>query len=167
MTKIIRKIQKVLFFPGIRMLGSFKPRLATNLSIYVYRKWGMKFTGKPNYLSSTSWFDGTDYSRITIGEGVTISSNVSILTHDWALHTIGKSIGEQTSEPVGRHGTVVIEDYAFIGRGALLLPDSHIGRGSLVGAGSVVRGKIPPMSIYIGNPGKVVGNTEEYYNKNT
>jgi len=165
MRKLARKFQKLLFFPIVKVIGSFRPSAATKISVATYTRWGMKFTGSPNYISSQAWFDGTDYSRISIGEGVTISSQVSILTHDWALHTIGKSLAHTSETTLGRHGSVTIEDFAFIGRGVLILPNTHIGSGCLIGAGAVVRGNIPAKSIYIGNPGKVVGNTESYFKK--
>ena len=37
-----------------------------------------------------------------------------------------------------------------------LLYGAEIGRGSIIGAGSVVRKKIPPYSIVMGNPAKIV-----------
>ena len=125
----------------------------------------MRFEGRPNYISSKAWFDGTDYSRITLGAGCTISSNVSFLTHDWSLHTIAKSFGVFEDIPSGRHGPISIGENSFIGRGVILLPNSSVGRGSIVGAGAVVRGIVPENSIYIGNPGSVVSGTEEYYKR--
>jgi gamma-carbonic anhydrase len=55
------------------------------------------------------------------------------------------------------HGAIV-EDGALIGMGSILLDNARIGRESLVGAGSVVapRVVIPPYSLVLGQPGKVV-----------
>lgn len=50
----------------------------------------------------------------------------------------------------------VIEDYAVIGMGALILPCT-IGRGAVVGAGAVVTKDVPAYAIVVGNPAKVVG----------
>ena len=36
--------------------------------------------------------------------------------------------------------------------GALVLPGAHIGHGAIIGAGSVVRGTVPPYAIVSGNP---------------
>jgi len=50
----------------------------------------------------------------------------------------------------------VIEDDVFIGMGVIVLKGSHLGRGCVVGAGSVVSGTFPPGSIVAGNPARVV-----------
>ena len=50
---------------------------------------------------------------------------------------------------------VIVEDACWIGAHVTLLPGTHIGEGSIIQAGSVVHGYIPPLSIAGGNPAKV------------
>jgi maltose O-acetyltransferase len=57
-----------------------------------------------------------------------------------------------------RKYSVVIEDNVWIGARAIILSGAHIGEGSVIAAGAVVSRKIPPYSIVVGNPGRVVGN---------
>ena len=52
---------------------------------------------------------------------------------------------------------IVVEEDVWIGNHVILLSGCKLGRGSEVGAGSVVRGTIPPYAVVIGNPCKVVG----------
>lgn len=53
---------------------------------------------------------------------------------------------------------IVVEEDVWIGSQVTLLSGALVGRGSIVGSGSVVRaGKVPPYSIVMGNPCKVVG----------
>lgn len=53
---------------------------------------------------------------------------------------------------------IIVEEDVWIAANVTLLAGAHIGRGAIVGAGSVVRNcKIPPYSIAMGNPVKVVG----------
>lgn len=52
---------------------------------------------------------------------------------------------------------IVVEEDVWIAARVTLLSGSRLGRGCEVGAGSVVRGNIPPYSVVIGNPCKVVG----------
>ena len=52
---------------------------------------------------------------------------------------------------------VVVEEDVWIGARVSLLNGVHIGRGAIVGTGAVVRNSIPPYSIVIGNPCKIVG----------
>lgn len=159
------KIEKIIGFISMRTLTAIKPAWSTKAAIFFYRRWGMKLNGTPNYISSSCWFDGTDYSRIELNNGCTISSHVSFLTHDWSLHTIGRSLGIEGISPYGKHGTITIGEYAFIGRGSILMPNSSIGKGSIVGAGTVIRGKIPEYSIVIGNPCQVIGKSNAYFHK--
>jgi carbonic anhydrase/acetyltransferase-like protein (isoleucine patch superfamily) len=122
----------------------------------------MLIEGRPNYLAASAWFDGGDYSLIELGEGCTVSINVSVLTHDWSLFTIGRGMGLDLPNPTGIQRPVKIGRYAFIGACSVLLPGADIGDGALVGAGSVVRGKVPPWSVTTGNPAQVVGDSREY-----
>lgn len=125
----------------------------------------MKMEGRPNYISSRSDLDGTDWSLISLGEGVTISSYVRVLTHDWCAHTTAKAFGIYTDRPLGRIEGVTIGAFSFIGTGSVVMPGTSIGRGCIVGAGTVVRGTVPDFSIVIGSPGKVVGDSRDYLRK--
>lgn len=56
-----------------------------------------------------------------------------------------------------RHrGDVKIGNDVWIGRNALILSGAEIGDGAVIGAGAVVAGKIPPYSIAVGNPARVI-----------
>lgn len=156
------KVEKAIFFTLIKLVALIRPRWATKLQIFFYRRWGMQFNGTPNYISSKIWFDGTDYGLIRIGNQVTMSSYIRVLTHDWALHTVAKAFGVDQARPLGRVQGVEVGDYSFVGTGSILMPGSRIGRGCIIGAGTVVRGEVPDFSIYVGSPGAVIGNSREY-----
>jgi acetyltransferase-like isoleucine patch superfamily enzyme len=51
---------------------------------------------------------------------------------------------------------IVVEDGVWIGGGAIITAGVHIGRNAVVGAGAVVTKDVPPYSVAIGNPAKVV-----------
>lgn len=159
------KIKKIIYFGIIRIVGKFNPALATRISYRFYHSCGMIFKGVPNYISSSVYFDGGDYSLIELGEGVTISSEVSFLTHDWALNTVIKSMDINYSGILGRHKKILVGKNSFIGRGSIVLPGANIGEGVIIGAGCVVRGNIPDFSVVIGNPAKIIGDTREYVRK--
>lgn len=56
-----------------------------------------------------------------------------------------------------RHrGDVIIGNDVWIGRNALILSGAEIGDGAVIGAGAVVAGKVPPYSIAVGNPARVI-----------
>lgn len=52
---------------------------------------------------------------------------------------------------------VIVDEDVWIGSRVTLLAGSHIGRGCEVGSNTVIRGSIPPYSIVVGNPAKIVG----------
>jgi acetyltransferase-like isoleucine patch superfamily enzyme len=160
-----RKLEKIICRVLVGLTSNFRARWSTNILYFFFKRWGMKFNGKPNYISSKIWFDGTDYSIISIGKEVTMSSYIRVLTHDWALHTVAKAFDIPQDKPIGRIKGVTIEDYAFVGTGTILMPGSHIGKGSIIAAGTVVRGKVPEFSIYAGSPGEVIGDSREYLSK--
>lgn len=100
-----------------------------------------------------------DNHRIDIGNDVLIASNVQIYT---ATHST--RVGERMAGPQDGGGVacytlarpVRIEDGAWIGGGAILLPGVTIGRNSVVGAGSVVTRSIPANCVAVGNPCRVI-----------
>lgn len=53
------------------------------------------------------------------------------------------------------HGSVHIDQDAWIGAGAILLPNVTIGEQSIIGAGSVVTRDVPPGMVATGNPARV------------
>ena len=61
-----------------------------------------------------------------------------------------------------RTGAIIVEENVFIGLGSILLPNCVIGHDTIVGAGSVVRGRTPRVQIVMGNPAKVIMPIDEY-----
>lgn len=60
---------------------------------------------------------------------------------------------------------VIINENVWIGGNVIITPGSEIGEGCIIGAGTVISGKIPPLSIVVGNPCKVIKSRdkEEYH----
>jgi maltose O-acetyltransferase len=85
---------------------------------------------------------------ITIGDNVSISSEVCILTVDHDL---------QSSDFQSRTRLVNIEDYVFIGTRAMILPGVTLSKGSAVAAGAVVTKSVSPFTIVAGVPAKPIG----------
>ena len=100
-----------------------------------------------------------DNNIIEIGDNVLIASNVQIYTAthstklqervvaDWEA---GEGICKTYALPVR------INDGAWIGGGAILLPGVTIGKNSVIGAGSIVTHSIPDNCVAVGNPCRVI-----------
>jgi acetyltransferase-like isoleucine patch superfamily enzyme len=93
-------------------------------------------------------------SSITVGRRCLIAANCQIFDcsgHDPSF--------DDVANRVNTHGVcrpIVIEDDVWIGAHTIVLPGVTIGRGSIIGAGSVVTSNIPAMVVAAGNPAKVV-----------
>ncbi len=87
---------------------------------------------------------------IEIGDRVTVGANCTIIDTDF------HAPGGAAHLTRGATAPVVIEDDAFIGMHTLVLKGVRVGRGSVIGAGSVVTGDVPPGVIAAGNPARVV-----------
>ena len=51
---------------------------------------------------------------------------------------------------------IIIEEDVWVGANVTLLPGAHLGRGCIIGAGSVVSKPIPPYALAVGSPAKVI-----------
>lgn len=91
---------------------------------------------------------------VRIGNRVSIGPSVIVITSSSPNHSRLKEI-------VGtERGPVVIEDDAWIGARAVLLPNTTVGTMSIVGAGAVVVASVPPRSVAVGVPARVVRQIE-------
>jgi maltose O-acetyltransferase len=93
-----------------------------------------------------AYIDPTRPWLITIGAGAAVSQYVKVLTHD-------DSMKIQTG--FTRIGPVEIGKRVFVGNSSIILPGTRIGDNSIIGAGAVVSGEIPPGSVVVGHPGRV------------
>jgi maltose O-acetyltransferase len=91
-----------------------------------------------------------DVVPVTIGNRVQMASAVQLLAADHPLDAAERAAGPELGRPI------TIEDDAWLGGGAIVCPGVTIGRGSVIGAGSVVTRDIPPGVVAVGNPCRVV-----------
>jgi acetyltransferase-like isoleucine patch superfamily enzyme len=105
---------------------------------------------------------------ITIEEGVQITSHSAIVTH--SSHRSQRLLGPAfttwptppgSERPGWISGPVRIGAYSFIGPHCLIEANTHLGRGTLVCAGSFVRGSFPDFAILEGRPARVVGDSRQ------
>jgi acetyltransferase-like isoleucine patch superfamily enzyme len=115
------------------------------------------------WVGHNSLLDGI--GGISIDEGVNIASHTCIYTHSSqdSIRLLGeKFIDIPAEERIGYVlNPVNIGAYTFIGTACVLLPGTTLGKGCIVGAGSVVKGDFPDFSIAVGNPAKIVGDTRK------
>ncbi|KAH0440417.1 hypothetical protein CcaCcLH18_02441 [Colletotrichum camelliae] len=91
-----------------------------------------------------------DTSLVIIGNRVQLGPDVSIYSAGHETSVLSRIKFVEFGDPV------YIEDDAWVGGGTIILPGVTIGKGSTIGAGSIVTKSIPPYSVAMGAPAKVV-----------
>ena len=94
---------------------------------------------------------GSEPWLVEIGDRVTVSGGVVIMTHDGASSLARDERGRRY-----QFGRVRIGSDVFIGANALIMPGVDIGDRVIVGAGSVVTKSVPSGYVVAGNPAKVI-----------
>ena len=92
---------------------------------------------------------------VKLGKAVLVASNCTLAATNHAHADPDTLILEQGFMP-GRGG-IVVEDDVWIGANSVLLDGARIGRGAVIGAGSIVRSEVAAYSIVAGNPLAVIG----------
>lgn len=93
---------------------------------------------------------------IEIGDDVTLAPRVHILCHDASTKTFMNYT---------KVGNVTIGNRVFIGAESVVLPGVTIGDDVIIGANSTVTHNIPPNSVAVGSPARVICTLEEYIQK--
>lgn len=89
-----------------------------------------------------------------IGDNVLIAGHCMIIPNNHVFVDNVKPINTQGSTSKG----ITIEDDVWLGHGCSVLDGVKIGKGSIIGSGSVVNKDIPPFSIAAGVPVKVISS---------
>ena len=154
-------VEKIIITKTIYFNNKMYMRLYTNY----LEKIGISINGKPKFINNDVYFDGNDYSKIILGDNITISREVMFLTHDYSITTAIEGTqmnGSHLKEELYFSKAITIGNNSFIGARASILPGTKIGNNVIIGAGSVVKGTIPDNSIVVGNPHRIIGKTDEW-----
>lgn len=92
--------------------------------------------------------------KYNIGNYVLIGPNCSIMGFNHRFDDVDKLISVQGRTIKG----IIIEDNVWIGANTIILDGVTIGEGCVIGGGSVITKSIPPYSIAVGNPCKIIKN---------
>lgn len=92
------------------------------------------------------------HKGLEIGDNVLLAQNITLTPYSHIFDDPERNIINQG----GHSEKVTIGRDSYIGMGVDIMYSGNIGEGSVVGAGSVVVKSIPPYSVAVGNPAKVI-----------
>ena len=151
------KIELFFNYPGVWAI--FWYRLANKLYKNNFKTLARIIMAFSQILTNIDIHPGATIGRrvfIDHGIGVVIGET-AIIGDDVTIYQ-GVTLGGVSLNKGKRHPT--IEDNVIIGGGAKVLGDITIGKGSKIGANSVVVKDVPPYSTVVGIPGKIVKRSE-------
>lgn len=138
-------------------------RIYMKLYIPLLAWMGMRFNGTPRYIGKDVKFD--EYKNVTLGDRVVISNECFFLVHDYSITTALISIGKQPYTDLSLERDIILGNNVFVGKRSIIMPNTIVGNDVIIGAGSVVRGKVPNNSVVIGNPCQIIGRTTDQAQK--
>ena len=141
---------------------AYGPKVSSEAYIEHLRSLGMVIGEDVRIYSPTHCIiDATRPWMVEIGNNVSITEGVTILTHgyDWSVFK-GKY-----GDVLGSAGRVKIGDNVFIGMNTTILKGVTIGDNVVVGANSLINKDVPSNSVVVGNPQRVVCTIDDYLEK--
>lgn len=144
----------------------FKAAIRFYEYLFFYTRGGVAFARKKGVAVGEgcriyTMINGTEPFLIEIGDRVTITAGVKIVTHDGSTWLVRNENGVRRQ----RYGAVRVGSDVFIGIGAIILPGITIGSKVVVGAGSVITKDVPDNSVVAGNPARIICLFSEYESK--
>ncbi|WP_020205888.1 DapH/DapD/GlmU-related protein [Cupriavidus sp. WS] len=91
---------------------------------------------------------------VKLGNGVLIAANTTLAPTNHEYRKRDRTIIEQRFMP--SKGGIIVEDDCWIGANCVLLDGTYLGRGCVVGAGTVLKGEWPAFAVIAGTPAKVI-----------
>ncbi|BBO80267.1 hypothetical protein DSCO28_08330 [Desulfosarcina ovata subsp. sediminis] len=113
---------------------------------------GQVAIGEDTSVNAYSILVGVKNGPITIGNGVRIAPHVMMFANNHRFANTDIPIHKQA----GKAGPITVEDDVWIAGMVMITAGVHIGHGSVIGAGAVVTKDIPPWSVAVGVPARVI-----------
>jgi acetyltransferase-like isoleucine patch superfamily enzyme len=95
------------------------------------------------------------YHGVSLGRGVFVGPH-AVFTNDLRPRSTDPAFG-LLGDGDWEVGQTVVEDGAAIGANSTILPNVHIGKWAMIGAGSIVTRDVPPYSLVVGSPARHIG----------
>lgn len=159
MKKILRLAKKLII-----LLFNYKPKkfMSIGKNVIIHKNCFLSDVnrisiGNNVYIGPSSRLFGK--GEIQIGNGVVLGEEVLVFSSNHNYDSENQKTFPFDTNNIEKK--VIIDDYAWIGSRAIILPGVRVGLGTVVGAGSVVTKSFDNNSILAGNPARKVGERKE------
>ena len=127
------------------------------LAAWIHKIRGVKIDNfRTVYIAANVLIDTSFPERVTIGNHVYLTRGCKVIAH-----TAYTPLAQEYTRREYDLGQVIIEDGAYVGVNAVILPNVTIGRCAIIGAGAIVTKDIPAYAIAVGCPAKVIGDIRQ------
>lgn len=130
----------------LRKIKHYVGKFFRFLRIQYLRKMGVS-VGNNCFISMGAWLD-LRRGKIIIGNNCSITQKAIILSHDATARRVRPGDNGE--------GVTTIDNNVFIGMGAIVMRNVTIGENSIIGVGAVVTKDVPPNSMVVGNPMRII-----------
>lgn len=137
-----------------RVVGLFSARAYMRMVIPLFRALGVRMNGKPRFIAPSVYID--DLDKVTLGDRCVLSAHVVLLTHDYSYTTALRAVGRHEGGDVALIRPIMVGSNVFVGWGTIIMPGTTVEDDVVIGAGSVVRGRVAEGSVVMGSPAQVV-----------
>lgn len=181
-SKVINRIKWIFSSKTLKHIGK-NSHVEENFSIIggQFIDIGNNFSSGKNLKIHAFEIDDSKKPRIVIGNDVTITDNCYLSAAGEIKIADGTLLGENTficdnfhggntfeeletppnERKITYKGSVNIEENVWTGRNVCIMPGVSIGKGSIIGANAVVTHDIPPYSIAVGAPARIIRNVKK------
>lgn len=120
------------------------------------------FLGENVKLYTTDF--GSEPYLISIHDNVTCAANVHFVTHDVSCFNMARYLNVSENN-IDKVGCIELFENAFVGAYSILMPNTSVGKNSVLAAGSLLTKHIPEGEVWGGVPAKFIMKTDDYAKK--
>src|SRR5215813_3952351 len=124
----------------------------SNLTIRIWRSYGVRI-GENVHINPTCQLDRGFAKLLEIHDNVVVAMGSAFILHDSSVNNVANG-------PF-KLGRIVVEEDAYIGAFVIILPGVVVGKGAIVGAGSLVTHDVTPGSVVMGRPARPIADVAE------
>lgn len=104
---------------------------------------------------------GTEPYLVSIHDNVIVAAGVNFVNHDVSVFNVARLLGLRRGD-IDKVGSIELFENCFIGASTILMPNSSVGKNSVIAAGSIVTKHVPDNEVWGGISAKFIMTIAEY-----